>query len=208
MQNGTVMLESQFEWGVASRAFPGEKESGDLHLVKALPGGVLLAAVDGLGHGPEAAAATTAVAMLQNHADEPLPALVTRCHDAMKEARGVVMTVARLGGDGQLTWLGVGNVEVLLFRADRQAVPSIERLLLDRSLLGFQLPSLRARTMSLAPGHLLVFVTDGVTAGFVDDLVHRDPPQRLADRIMDRHFRGIDDALVLVVRYIGTSREQ
>jgi len=41
------MLESPFEWGVASRAFPGEKASGDLHLVKALPGGVLLAAVDG-----------------------------------------------------------------------------------------------------------------------------------------------------------------
>ena len=203
------MLELRFEWGVASRAFPGENASGDLHLVKPLPGGVLLAAVDGLGHGPEAvAAATTAVAILQNHADEPLPALITRCHDAMKDARGVVMTVARLGGDGQLTWLGVGNVEVLLFRADREAVPSIERLLLDRGLLGFQLPSLRARTMSLAPGDLLVFVTDGVTAGFVDDLVHRDPPQRLADRIMDRHFRGIDDALVLVVRYIGTSREQ
>jgi len=203
------MLELRFEWGVASRAFPGENASGDLHLVKPLPGGVLLAAVDGLGHGPEAvAAATTAVAILQNYADEPLPALVTRCHHAMKDARGVVMTVARLGPDGQLTWLGVGNVEVLLFRADREAVPSIERLLLDRGLLGFQLPSLRARTMSLAPGDLLVFVTDGVTAGFVDDLVHRDPPQRLADRIMDRHFRGIDDALVLVVRYIGTSREQ
>jgi negative regulator of sigma-B (phosphoserine phosphatase) len=203
------MLELRFEWGVASRAFPGENASGDLHLVKPLPGGVLLAAVDGLGHGPEAvAAATTAVAILQNYADEPLPALVTRCHHAMKDARGVVMTVARLGPDGQLTWLGVGNVEVLLFRADREAVPSIERLLLDRGLLGFQLPSLRARTMSVAPGDLLVFVTDGVTAGFVDDLVHRDPPQRLADRIMDRHFRGIDDALVLVVRYIGTSREQ
>src|SRR5438094_7317871 len=209
MQNGTVMLESQFEWGVASRALPGEKESGDLHLVKAVPGGVLLAAVDGLGHGPEAAAAaTTAVAILQNHADEPLPALITRCHDAMKDARGVVMTVARLGGDGQLTWLGVGNVEVLLFRADRQAVPSIERLLLDRGLVGFQLPSLRARTMSLAPGDLLVFVTDGGSAGFGDDFVHRRRPPRLGARIMDRHFRGIDDALVLVVRYIGTSREQ
>ncbi|PYR86799.1 MAG: stage II sporulation protein E (SpoIIE) [Acidobacteria bacterium] len=209
MQNGTVMLESQFEWGVASRAFPGEKASGDLHLVKALPGGVLLAAVDGLGHGPEAAAAaTTAVAILQNHADEPLPALVTRCHDAMKEARGVVMTVARLGGDGQLTWLGIGNVEVLLFRADRRAVPAIERLLLDRGLVGFQLPSLRARTMYIAPGDLLVFATDGVSAGFVDGLIRSDPPQRLADRILDRHFRGIDDALVLVVRYHGASHEQ
>src|SRR5207247_8437874 len=82
MQSRSVMLELRFEWGVASRAFPGENASGDLHLVKPLPGGVLLAAVDGLGHGPEAvAAATTAVAILQNYADEPLPALVTRCQD-------------------------------------------------------------------------------------------------------------------------------
>src|SRR5437667_9597480 len=152
MQNGTVMLESQFDWRVASRASPGENAWADLPWLMALSGGVLLAAVDGLGHCPEAAAAaTTAVAVLQNHADEPLPALVTRCHDAMKDARGVVMTVARLGHEGQLTWLGVGNVEVLLFRADRQAVPAIERLLLDRGLLGFQLPALRARTRCFAP---------------------------------------------------------
>src|SRR5439155_25122897 len=113
MQNGTVMLESRFEWGVASRAFPGENASGDLHLVKPVPGGVLLAAVDGLGHGPEAAAAaTTAVAILQNHADEPLPALVSRCHDAMKDARGVVMTVAWMGHDGQLTWMVISYIDV------------------------------------------------------------------------------------------------
>ena len=204
MQNRTVMLESPFEWGVASRAFPGEKASGDLHLVKALPGGVLLAAVDGLGHGPEAAAAaTTAVAILQNHADEPLPALVTRCHDAMKDARGVVMTVARLGHEGQLTWLGIGNVEVLLFRADRQAVPAIERLLLDRGLLGFQLPSLRARTMSIAPRDLLVFATDGVRHEFAAEISVRDPPQRLADQILTKFGKGTDDALVLVARYLG-----
>src|SRR5437867_13384863 len=99
MQNGTVMLESQFEWGVASRAFPGEKASGDLHLVKALPGGVLLAALDGLCHGPEAAAApTTAGAILQDHAHQPLPAPVTPCHAAMTDARGVVMALPRAGG--------------------------------------------------------------------------------------------------------------
>src|SRR2546427_3561009 len=113
MKSGAVLLDSKFEGGVASRPSRGESGWGDLPLVKALRGGVRLAAVDGLGHGPEAAAAaTTAVAVLQNHADEPLPALVTRSHDAMKDARGVVMTVPRLGHEGQLTWLGVVNVEV------------------------------------------------------------------------------------------------
>ena len=40
------------EWGVATRALPGQAESGDRHLVQRFPDGVLAAVVDGLGHGP------------------------------------------------------------------------------------------------------------------------------------------------------------
>src|SRR2546428_3284421 len=45
------------EWGVASQTLAGEVESGDKHVVKIFPHGALLAAIDGLGHGEEAAAA-------------------------------------------------------------------------------------------------------------------------------------------------------
>src|SRR2546422_6460368 len=45
------------EWGVAWQMLAGEVESGDKHVVKIFPHGALLAAVDGLGHGEEAAAA-------------------------------------------------------------------------------------------------------------------------------------------------------
>jgi len=44
-------------WGVAERALPGQTVSGDKYLVKPLADGVLLAVVDGLGHGGEATAA-------------------------------------------------------------------------------------------------------------------------------------------------------
>jgi len=34
-----------------------------------------------------------------------------------------------------------------------------------------------------------------------------DSPQRLADRLLERHFKGRDDGLVLVVRYLGSQLE-
>ncbi len=48
---------SWLEWGAASLVRPGDSESGDEHLVQFFPSGVLVAAVDGVGHGQEAAAA-------------------------------------------------------------------------------------------------------------------------------------------------------
>ena len=56
------------EWGAAGRPMPGEMVSGDQYVVWPLPDGVLLAVVDGLGHGPAAAAAASeAGAILQAH---------------------------------------------------------------------------------------------------------------------------------------------
>src|ERR1041384_6057447 len=51
------MVRSPYlDWAVASAPLEGEPESGDLHLVKGISTGLLLAVVDGLGHGVEAAA--------------------------------------------------------------------------------------------------------------------------------------------------------
>src|SRR6266550_7570922 len=128
MQNESVISKPLIDWGVASRALPGEVVCGDLHLIKPIPEGVLLAVADGLGHGDEATvAAKTALAILEEHSEEPLEALVTRCHDSLRKTRGAVMTVATLNSfEGRLTWLGVGNVEAMLLRAGDQMKTSPE----------------------------------------------------------------------------------
>ena len=209
MQNESVISRPLIDWGVARRPLPGEVVCGDLHLIKPIRDGVLAAVVDGLGHGKEAAiAAKTAVTVLERHADEPLTALVNRCHEALTKTRGVVMTVATLRSfEDQLAWLGVGNVEAMLLRADRQAKARSDRVLLRNGVVGYQLPALRASTLPLAPDDLLIFATDGIDAGFAEGLVRSDSPQQLADRILEHHFKGYDDALVLVVRYLGTHHE-
>src|SRR5947207_14244175 len=95
MPEAFVSARALIEWGVASRALPGEAQSGDLHFVKQIGTGVLVAVVDGLGHGAEAASATqAAVAALERPATEsPMP-LFDRCHRALHPPRRRAMSVA------------------------------------------------------------------------------------------------------------------
>lgn len=208
MQPGGANSQKWLACGVAGQAMPGETLSGDLHVVRLFTGGVLLAALDGLGHGREAAAASkTAAAVLESHAEEPLSALVRRCHEALARTRGAVMTLATLHSDGRLTWLGVGNIEAaVLPRAGGNSGVSFA-LLLRNGVVGHQLPPLYTSTMPVAAGDLLILATDGIGGGFAECVVRSDPPQKIANRILERHFKGTDDALVLVARYIGTSHE-
>ncbi len=204
-----VISERLIAWGFANRPRPGHDVSGDLHLVQPFSDGVLLAAVDGVGHGPEAtAAASLAVEILERHAAEPLDTLVRRCHAALMRTRGVVMTVATLDPvQSRLAWLGVGNVEARLFRAEAGATPATDSAVLRNGLVGFKLPELRAGVVAVAPGDVLVFATDGIGAGFAQGWARSEGPQQIADRIMERHFKGTDDALVLVARYLGHGHE-
>jgi phosphoserine phosphatase RsbX len=192
------------DWNVASRALPGEQMSGDLHLVRPRNDGALVAVVDGLGHGSEAAeAAKKAIESLNAHPEEPIISLVRRSHDELKSTRGVAMTIALFNHrENTVTALGIGNVEAILLRANQ--APQ-ESLLLRGGVVGYQLPSLHASIFPVYPGDLMVFATDGIRDGFTERIKLGESPQRLAERILDRNFRGIDDALVLAIRYAGAS---
>src|SRR5258706_15575434 len=112
----TLQRQKVVEWSVASRPFPGQRVSGDLGVVIPWSDGVLLAVIDGLGHGEEATvAARLAVTVLEQYAGEPVIMLVQRCHRALLHTRGAVMTVVALNtGNDTLTALGIGNVETVV----------------------------------------------------------------------------------------------
>jgi negative regulator of sigma-B (phosphoserine phosphatase) len=208
MMCATVINRDQcVEWSVASRALPGQSVSGDLHIVQSFEHGVLLAVVDGLGHGDEAtAAARTAVNELAAHAHENVITLVQRCHRALQQTRGAVMTLVSVNTqDNTAAMLGVGNVETALLRANPQGTRPRESVLLRGGVVGYQLPALHASLVPFAPGDLVVFATDGVREDFADLLTPSDPPADLVDRIMARKFRGTDDGLVLACKYLGKS---
>jgi phosphoserine phosphatase RsbX len=205
-----AMLEDAaklLDCGIAQRAMPGQAVSGDLHLVQPFPHGVLVAVVDGLGHGEEAAvAAQAAMAALVPRADHSALVLMKHCHEALHGTRGAALTLASFNElDGTVTWLGVGNVDGVVLRAQPQAAPTRDYVLLHGGVVGLQLPPLRAFILPVAPGDTLIMATDGVRPGFAEGLPLKEPPQQLADRILARDGKGTDDALVLVARYLGGS---
>lgn len=193
------------EWDVASRALPGEQTSGDLHLVRSRHDGALVAVVDGLGHGSEASeAAKKAIETLHAHPEESVISLVQRCHCELKATRGAAMTVVLFNSrENTVTALGIGNVEAALLRASPGANPASEGVLLRGGVVGYQLPALHASVFPVYPGDLMVFATDGIRNGFAETINFADPPRRLVEQVLEQNFRGVDDALVLAIRYLG-----
>jgi len=195
------------EWGVAGRPIPGEIESGDLHVVASHGNGVLAAVIDGLGHGPEAAvAAQRAARVLSATPGEPVSELVDRCHAALRNSRGAVMTIAAIDArNDQLTWTGIGNVEAVLSRAAADAVPPRETIVSRAGVVGYQLPKLREITLTIARGDVLVLATDGIHRDFILESPLETSAQGYARHLLDQYGGDSDDALVLVVRYLGGS---
>lgn len=197
MRSDTLDL---IERGIATMPLRGQAVSGDGYTIKPFSNGILMAVVDGLGHGYEAAAASDIViATLNTYAHEPIIPLVRRCHEALKGTRGVVMSIASFNLlDKTMAWLGVGNIEGMLLRANSKR----ESLLLRGGVLGYQLPTLKESVIPVMQGDTLIFVTDGIRSDFEKGLKLNDKPQQIADSILSQFARGTDDALVLVVRYI------
>ena len=196
-------LDLKIDVGVATLPLPGQQESGDLSLVKRVAGGTLVAVVDGLGHGQDAAsAAHAAVGALDRYSRESLTELVKRCHAALVGLRGVVLGLAFFDPRAPtMTWLGVGNVVGLLLHADQTSRPPRVSLVPVAGFIGADIPHTTPRVVSLTPGDTLIMASDGIKDGFAESLALGTAPQDLADQILARHAKGTDDALVLVARY-------
>src|SRR3954462_8953566 len=83
------------ERGVAGAPLEGHERSGDLAVFVPTEQGGLACVIDGLGHGdPAADAAEKAAEVVRAHADSPVQALLDSAHAALRQTRGVVMTLA------------------------------------------------------------------------------------------------------------------
>jgi hypothetical protein len=106
-----------------------------------------------------------------------------------------------------MSWLGVGNVEGVLFRADAEAERPHEELICRPGIVGYRMPVLRERVLPVQPGDVIVFATDGIDGRFcvVETPTQRDPGD-VADEILREHAKEMDDALVVVACYRGSGR--
>lgn len=188
--------------GASSLTHVGEEESGDMELIAGYDQGMLVAVIDGCGHGNEAAAAARiAVATLEAHPQEDVVALMRRCHAQLRDSRGVVMSLASFHGrENMMTWLGVGNIEARLWRSANSAADS---LLMRSGVVGYRLPPLQPLAIAITPGDVLILATDGIHVDFAEGLDVSGHVHQIAARVGANHAKGTDDGLVLVARYLG-----
>lgn len=198
-----LLTSSALDWGAAAAAMPSEAVSGDLYVLKRGGERFLIGAIDGLGHGQEAAsAARIAGALLEAHPGEPPDALIERCHPALRGTRGVVMSVASFDRcRGELRWAGVGNVQAVLLRGYPRR--GEEELMVRAGVVGVQLPRLESALLRVGRGDTLVLATDGIASDFGREVARQLAPQAAADALLAGYRRPTDDALVLVVRFLG-----
>lgn len=195
----SITPRARIEWGAAGRPRGGEWESGDGYLVKIPAHRAVIAVVDGVGHGSEAArAARTALAVVDAFAAVPPLELLYRCHEALRATRGVVMTVAWIDVYNRiLQWMGIGNVATTLIRGDGSAAR--EHLMNRGGLLGHQIPNVAVASTPISKGDSLVFITDGVDWNPRTGAFPSLQPERAARNLLDQHGNAGDDALALVV---------
>jgi len=182
--------------GQAFRPLAGQSFIGDAAWVHQRQDGLaLVAVIDGLGHGHEAAlAAAACIQGLEQAKNDGIIGQFARCHELLQRTRGAAMSLAGLDlAAGRLSWSGVGNVEGYLMHGSAR-----ERLLLKGGIVGYNLTELRVSDLPLGPGDLMVLATDGIQADFSRGLDLRLGAQDMADDILKRYARDNDDALVWV----------
>jgi len=195
--NGSATID----WGQAALVMPGQTQSGDRGVIAVTNGTALIAVIDGIGHGEEAAAAANAAAtVLETSPQESLRTLFDRCHVQLRATRGAAMTVARFEShERTLDWLGTGNVKAVLLRRSAHGFTCTD-LLTYSGVVGAQVTKYAASQTEVASGDVLILATDGVDRKFIDSIRYDEAPQAQAERLLAAYRSPTDDALVLVAR--------
>jgi len=157
---------------------------------------------DGLGHGREAArASTVAVATFLRHAERSADHVIHAVHDALKGTRGAAVAIAEMDRRrGLLQYCGLGNISARVAASD-----GTERQLVSLAgIAGHIARRLNCFTVPWVSGTILIMHSDGIgTRWSLDEypgLVRRLPGV-VAGVIARDHRRTTDDATVVVARH-------
>ncbi len=184
----------------ARRPVSGENVCGDGYAARVDGGRRQVMVCDGLGHGPIAAIAASAVVAEFVAAPPGDPAtLLGRLHERTHHTRGSVVAIAELDVDaGVVRYAGVGNISsTILSGGQRRRMVSLP------GIVGQQRREIREFTYPVAAGDLLIMHSDGLTDRW--DLapypgLSERAPVLIAATLLRDHAKRRDDACVLVAR--------
>lgn len=183
--------------GSASRTMSGQTVCGDRYAVVRGEQQTLIVLADGLGHGPQAAAAAEAACEIvrANH-ELGLTELMRACGEGLRGTRGAAVALMRIHErDHSLDHVAIGNVEVVA-----RSVHPIRPICLP-GVVGGPMRKLFEQSFSLTRGDCVVAFTDGISSRLEIDKYRGRDAQAVAQAILDDWGKGHDDATCVVFRY-------
>ena len=181
-----------------SRPKKGEDVNGDAYHVERFENGnkeekLLVAVVDGLGHGKSACIASkTAVDSIKSHKHLALKEMVMGVHKALVGTRGAVIGISAIH-NGTLSYIGVGNISAQIVNNEEQR----QHLTSTSGVLGWNLRTLKVFRYAFQSGWL-VMNSDGI-GRFSSSEYLSDDLDAMGSNILKDHEKD-DDATIVIVR--------
>ncbi|MCC6071128.1 ATP-binding protein [Massilia sp. MAHUQ-52] len=192
--------ETGWEVGAVCLPIPGEDECGDNWGVSFRRGGISVVVADGLGHGPEAALASTAAVGVSLDFDRGPPGVrIEDAHGALRSTRGAALAIADIDAyDGKLLFAGVGNIAASIISNGPR-----RHLLSHNGIVGSNLRKVQEFEQPWDSSSLLILHSDGINTRW--DLgaypgLSFNHASVIAAVIYRDFLRGRDDASVVVIR--------
>jgi hypothetical protein len=210
--HGTAVLSRVWRNGAGSRpsqrlriggvavAKPGQDVCGDDWSSVVRVNGCTLIIADGLGHGPDAAAAAReAVRIFKKEAAAAPGECIEAIHRGLRPTRGAAVAVAHLDSElGVVRYAGLGNISAIVITEQ-----GATNLVSHHGIAGHEARKIGEFRYNWPKGGALVMYSDGLATHWdlaaYAGLARRDPTLIAAVLYRD-HRRGRDDTTVVVVR--------
>ncbi|MBU0490763.1 MAG: SpoIIE family protein phosphatase [Chloroflexi bacterium] len=195
------MTHSHLHYGMVCRPKLTHTVSGDTYVIQETPETALIAVIDGLGSGVDAAyAANQAKEQVQIWAHAPLTDILQVCHEHLRSTRGAVMAIMRLDwAAASMTYAGVGNIGIQVASAAHDIKP-ISR----NGIVGHRLPKIQEFSYPYTPGDLFALYSDGVSSRFSLSNYSHHPwetdLQTLAEQIVADFGKDQDDVALILAQ--------
>jgi anti-sigma regulatory factor (Ser/Thr protein kinase) len=192
--------DPSLETGTVCLPRSGETVCGDAWALGRTAGRVVLIVADGLGHGPDAAAASMEAIRVFRKSLSLAPAdILAEIHPALRSTRGAAVAVAALDSNRrEIRYAGVGNIASSIVSATET-----RSMVSHNGTVGHEVRKIQEFQYDWPAGALVIMQSDGLQTHWRLDrypgLAARDPA--LIAGVLYRDFtRGRDDVTVLAVR--------
>jgi negative regulator of sigma-B (phosphoserine phosphatase) len=170
----------------------GERVNGDAVVIRDEGAALMLAVIDGLGHGPIAAEAAqlAATALAGQSLQLSVLEMIKNVHDRLRGSRGVAATICLIRNQ-RVEACAVGNVQL---SSSNATVP----LVLSPGVLGARVAKYHVCQGTLKPGARLALFSDGISSRVAWDDVRKLPPESACRHVFARFRKKEDDATILI----------